>query len=448
MDLLNGNLKKLYLKFLLTAFGSTLITCIYSFVDMAVVGQKVGPSGASALAIVAPVWNILYFASLLTGVGGSILFSNLKAKGNHDENTYFTSSFIFAGLLCLIEWILFLIFEKNILVFFGAQDEALLNLAMDYLKPIRFAFPLFLFNNYLSVFIRNDNNPILSTIGILGGGIFNVIGDISFVFGLNMGIFGAGLATALGAVVSFLILIIHFFTKKNTLRFVKTPKIFIQFKNIFLTGFSSGFVDVAMGILTIMFNNQILKYVGNDALSVYGPIINIFTFVQCTAYAVGQAAQPLLSSNFGGDKIDRVNKTLKYSLISVGILSLFWILLTTINPNMFIYLFMKPTDAILEIAPSIIRTYAVSFLLLPFNVFSTYYFQSILKPRYGILVSILRGLVISSILLYLLPLINPFMIWWVMPLTELLVAIIVLLLIIKCQRNINKNIENKELESN
>ncbi len=442
MDLLNGNLKKLYLKFLLTAFGSTLITCIYSFVDMAVVGQAVGPNGASALAIVAPVWNLIYFISLLTGVGGSILFSNLKAKGKGDENTYFTSSFILCLTLCLIEWILFLVFEKNILIFFGAKDETLLSLAITYLKPVKYVFPIFLFNNYLSVFIRNDNNPTLSTIGILGGGIFNVIGDIGFVFGLNMGIFGAGLATAIGAVVSMLILLFHFFTKKNTLRFVKPTKIFIQFKNIFFTGFSSGFVDVAMGILTIMFNNQILKYIGNDALSVYGPIINIFTFVQCTAYAVGQAAQPLISSNFGGDKIDRVNKTLRYSLISIAILTIFWLLITMIYPNMFIYLFMKPTDSILEIAPSIIRTYALSFILLPFNVFSTYYFQSILKPRYGILVSILRGLVISSILLYLLPLINGSMIWWVMPITELVVAILVLLLIIKCQRNINKNINN------
>lgn len=444
MDLLNGNLKKLYLKFLLTAFGSTLITCIYSFVDMAVVGQAIGPNGTSALAIVAPVWNLIYCIGLLTGVGGSILFSNLKAKGKGDENTYFTSSFILASVLCIIEWILFLVFEKNILIFFGGQDETLLNLAITYLKPIRYAFPLFLFNNYLSVFIRNDNNPTLSTIGILGGGIFNVIGDIAFVFGFNMGIYGAGLATAIGAVISTLILVSHFFTKKNTLKFVKPTKIFKQFGNIFLTGFSSGFVDVAMGILTIMFNNQILKYIGSDALSVYGPIINIFTFVQCTAYAVGQAAQPLISSNFGGDKIDRVNKTLKYSLISVGILSIFWILITTIYPNMFIYLFMKPTDSILEIAPSIIRTYSLSFLLLPFNVFSTYYFQSIIKPRYGILVSVLRGLIISSILLYVLPLINPFMIWLVMPLTELIVAIIVLLLIIKCQRNINKSVVTEE----
>ncbi len=442
MDLLNGNLKKLYLKFLLTAFGSTLITCIYSFVDMAVVGQAIGPNGASALAIVAPVWNLIYFISLLTGVGGSILFSNLKAKGKGDENTYFTSSFILCLVLCLLEWILFLVFEKKILIFFGAKDKTLLNLAITYLKPVKYTFPIFLFNNYLSVFIRNDNNPTLSTIGILGGGIFNVIGDIGFVFGLNMGIFGAGLATAIGAVISMLILLSHFFTKKNTLKFVKPTKIFIQFKNIFLTGFSSGFVDVAMGILTIMFNNQILKYIGNDALSVYGPIINIFTFVQCTAYAVGQAAQPLISSNFGGDKIDRVNKTLRYSLISIAILTIFWLLITMIYPNMFIYLFMKPTDSILEIAPSIIRTYALSFILLPFNVFSTYYFQSILKPRYGILVSILRGLVISSILLYLLPLINGSMIWWVMPITELIVAILVLLLIVKCQRKINKNINN------
>lgn len=84
---------------------------------------------------------------------------------------------------------------------------------------------------------------------------------------------------------------------------------------------------------------------------------------------------------------------------------------------------MRPTAAILAMAPGIIRTYAVSFLLLPLNIFSTYYFQAILKPGAAFLVSVARGLVISGGLILLLPVVlGAASIWWAMPVTELLVA--------------------------
>ena len=141
---------------------------------------------------------------------------------------------------------------------------------------------------------------LYAAFGILAGGIFNMAGDYIFVFTCDMGIFGAGLATAIGAVISFFILLSHFLSKKNTLKFVRSTDFFNKFKQICITGFSTFFIDIAMGILTILFNRQIMRrYLGPDALAVYGPIINVSTFVQCCAYSVGQAAQPIISMNLG-----------------------------------------------------------------------------------------------------------------------------------------------------
>lgn len=81
-----------------------------------------------------------------------------------------------------------------------------------------------------------------------------------------MGAFGAGLATGIGSVVSFAVMLSHFFMKKNTLRPVKTEHLLRKSKEIIVTGFSTFFVDVAMRILTILFNRQIMKYLGTDAL--------------------------------------------------------------------------------------------------------------------------------------------------------------------------------------
>ena len=480
MNFLTGNIKKLYFKFLGAAFGSALITSIYSVVDMAMVGQYQGPEGTAALAVIAPVWNVIYSLGLLMGIGGSVIFatkrglskskeSNLQAaasalsttepkahnkdratpaneiqpesrnqaratspkaipprttsRSSSPENVYFTAAVLGSVILALISWISIILFEKPILCFFGA-DENLLPLARMYMKPVCAVFPLFLFNQMLAAFLRNDGNPNLATAAVLAGGIFNVFGDYFFVFTCDMGIFGAGLATAIGSAISFVMMCVHFFTKRNTLRLVRIQGFFRCIKEIVTVGFSTFFIDVAMGILTILFNRQIMKYLGSDALSVYGPVIQISTFVQCCAYSVGQASQPIISTNFGANQGARIKQTLHLALYTCAFFALFWTALSEAVPNLYTRIFMSPSQHILQIAPGIIRTYSISFLLLPFNIFSTYYFQAIMKPKAAFVVSVARGLVVSGALILFLPLVfPPDALWLSMPLTEAITAI-------------------------
>ena len=104
MDLLRGDVRALYRKYFLAAFGSALISCIYGVVDMAMVGQYQGPDGTAALAVVAPVWNVIYSLSLLTGIGGSVLLSANRgsgAAGQAEANAYFTTAVLASVLLLL-----------------------------------------------------------------------------------------------------------------------------------------------------------------------------------------------------------------------------------------------------------------------------------------------------------------------------------------------------------
>ena len=428
MDFLHGNIRQIYFKYLAAAFGSAMITSIYSIVDMAMVGQYQGPDGTAALAVVAPVWNIIYSLGLLMGIGGSVIFSIERggsARKNGSENQYFTAAVIGSAVLAAAAWAALVFGNAPLLTFFGA-DATLLPLAQEYLRPVLFVAPLFLFNQMLAAFLRNDNAPTLATVGVLSGGIFNIFGDWFFVFPCKMGLFGAGLATSIGSVVSFCVMLTHFFHRSNTLRLVKPIHLLRKLRKITVIGFSSFFIDVAMGILTILFNRQIMKYLGADALSVYGPIINISTFVQCCAYSVGQAAQPIISTNYGSGKGSRIRQTLRLALGTTAFFGIFWTALSLACPNLYIRIFMTPTPAILQIAPAIIRTYAVSFLLLPFNIFSTYYFQAILQPKASFIVSVSRGLVISGVLILALPVVlGPDSLWLAMPITEFVVAIYV-----------------------
>lgn len=426
MDLLRDKIKPLYFKCLSAAFGSAVIGMIYSIVDMAMAGQYHGPSGSAALAVASPVWNMIYSLGLLMGIGGSVLFSNLRGQSEENRaksNEYFSAAVIGVAVLAALAWALVGFFDKELLTLFGA-NETLLPLARRYVRPIKYVVPLFLFNQMLSAFLRNDGNPGLAAKAVLLGGLFNVFGDYFCVFTLDMGIYGAGLATAIGSGITFIILMTHFFTKKNTLRFVRPTGLIRKLREISVTGFSTFFIDIAMGILTVLFNRQVLALLGENALAVYGVIINVSTTIQCCAYSIGQASQPIFSANFGAGYGSRIRGTLRYAL---GTVAMFSVVLTAVcmaAPNLFVYIFMKPTEAVLEMAPAIIRAYSLSFLLLPFNVFSTYYFQSVMRPSTAFAVSVSRGAVLSGILIYLLPVVfGADMIWFAMPVTELCVAV-------------------------
>lgn len=438
MDLLQGKVKNIYFRYLAAAFGSAMITSIYSIVDMAMVGQYQGPTGTAALAVVAPIWNIIYSLGLLTGIGGSVLYSHARGKSTRGEaNEFFTVAFIGTVLFAVASWVAIVFFEEPLLMLFGA-NEALLPLAQDYMMPIRFAIPLFVFNQMFAAFLRNDNRPALATGAVLAGGIFNVVGDYVFVFTCNFGIYGAGLATALGALITFLVMLSHFFSKKNTLCLVLPHRVFWRSKRILTLGFSTFFIDIAMGILTMMFNRQIMQYFGTDALSVYGIIVNISTLVQCCAYSVGQAAQPIISINHGAKQGKRIQETLRYALQTVAIFSLLWTAVILAVPNLFIYIFMAPTASVLAIAPGILRSYGISFLLLPLNIFSTYYFQSIMKAGASFFVSVARGIVISGIMIYMLPqLFGGPALWFAMPITETIVAAFVVFWMVRYTRRLS-----------
>lgn len=424
MDLTNGKIKPIYFKYLLAASGSSLVACVFGMVDAMMVGQYHGPEGNAALAVFSPLWSLIYSLGLLAGIGATVLFANARGQGDEGKaQEYFTLSMIFGGILSVLAVFGVGLFYEPLFRLFGA-DDALLELAKRYLMPILPAIPFSLFISILSAFLRNDGNPGLATTAVAIGGIFNVIGDYFFVFVCDMGITGAGLATSIGQVLTALVMAFHFVGKKNTLRFVRLSKALQKVKNISVTGFSTAITDLAMGIIGVLFNRQIMEHLGSDALAVYGILIQYTVFVQCLAYGTGQAAQPILSQNYGAGKHDRIGTCLKYSLYTSAVMGIVSTGLLLAIPNVFVRLFMSPTPAVLEIAPEILRIYGISYLMLPFNIFATYYFQAVMKANVAVILSVGRGVAVSGVLILLLPaLAGAESIWYSMIITEGLIMV-------------------------
>ena len=438
MDLLNGRVRSVYFKYLAAASGSSMVSCVFAMVDAMMVGKYHGPTGNAALAVCNPFWAIIYSLGFLAGIGGSVLFAN--ARGRRDEREaqeYFTLSVVYGLILSALSVGCIGMFQEPLFRLFGADDE-LLVLARRYLRPLLWTLPCCLFSNIISAALRNDGNPGLATKAVVISGIFNVIGDYVLVFVLDLGITGAGIATGLAQVINLAIMMLHFVGKKNTIRLVMPTRALRKIWEISRNGFSTAINDLALGIIGVLFNRQIMKHLGSDALAVYGVITQVTVFAQCVAYGAGQAAQPIVSQNFGAGRHDRVRECLKYGLYTSGVFGLILMGSMVLAPDWFIHFFMKPTPSVLEIGPKILRIYGLSYLLLPFNIFATYYFQSMMRSQTAMVASVARGAVVSGMMILILPMIaGADSIWFAMLVTEVIVAAYSAYHIVKCTRQEN-----------
>lgn len=225
----------------------------------------------------------------------------------------------------------------------------------------------------------------------------------------------------MGAIVTVSVMLCHFVSKKNTLRFVRIYGVWHKLKVLAHYGMPSFVADVGMGVVATLFNRSIMQYFGVDALAVYGVLAQIITVVQANSYGIGQAAQLLISMNFGARLSSRVVGVRRYAFLTAAAFGGVWLVLFMLVPNAFTYLFMAPTENVFAIAPAILRTFGFSFAFVPVNIVATYYFQSTMKAKEALFVSMTRGFVLPSIFIFVLPkFFGATSIWWVMPITEIL----------------------------
>lgn len=419
MDLLHDSLKKIYPKFLFSALGGAVIASVYSLVDSIMVGRYEGPVGAAALAVVMPMYTIIFSLGLLFGMGGAVLMSVVRGKGDlRRGNFFFTVSFWCCAAVAALIWALLAFFDRPLLIFFGGEGETLL-LAERYFAIIKLALPVFLFAQFLSCFVRNDNNPVLATVSVLAGGIFNIVGDYLLVFAFGLGMRGAAIATVLGQILSLFVLCVHFLSKRRKIAFVSGKGFFRAAGSMICAGLSAFLADFSVGVLCVLFNNRVMHYLGPDALAVYGVAVNLFILIQSLAYGVGQASQPIISVSFGAGNPSRVRNVFLLGTAVSFALGIGSCLFAECFPLVLARAFMSTTASVEAMAPGILRAYCLSFLLMPFNVFVLYYFQAVLHATSAWIVALVRGVLLSGLLVCVLPLLfGGGSLFFAMPLTE------------------------------
>ncbi|MHC1750770.1 MAG: MATE family efflux transporter [Cellulosilyticaceae bacterium] len=440
MDLLQDDTKKLFFKYLLPSISATLVTSIYVLADTIMIGKGVGASGIAALNLILPVFTLFFGTGLLLGVGGSVLMSVANGTGNKKlANTYFTNAVIVGALIAVIYLILGRTLLTPIGYKLGCSDN---NIALftTYGKYLVTFCPVFVFASLLQAFVRSDNAPQKSMIAVVTGGVINIIVDYIFIFKMGMGMAGGAIATVMGSTATMLILLTHFFSKQNTMKILKGSVNIKIINKIIHSGLPSFLVEMASGIVVMLFNLQILKYVGESGVVVYSIIANTSIVAMSLFNGVSQGAQPIMAMNYGANQTKRVSEVRRTGAITAVMIGVAIFLLGFSFPEIAVNIFIKPTPEIMGMAKSAIRIYFVAFLMMSLNIFYSAYFQSILKPKMSLIICILRGLIICIALVYILPVFMGITgIWLVMPITEMATLIVAIWLVKHKGKNESKS---------
>ena len=447
LNLLKDKESKVFFHYLVPAVCSTLVTSVYLLVDTLIIGQGVGALGISALNIFMPFFLLFNGIGLLFGIGSGILISSEDGMGNKKKaNQYFATGFVSILSIAIILGLIWNYYLQPLCVILGANSDTI-DLVLEYGKCIMAFAPVFMMSNYFAPIVRNMKNPKLVMCAVLTGSVLNVILDYVFVFPMDMGMFGAAAATVIGSLTTLLVLSTHFIKKQNRVKINKETISLNLLAPIFKCGFSSLIMEVASGFVIFIFNIQILKYIGNNGIVVYGIISNCVLVGLALFNGVAQAAQPIIATNFGAGLNTRVKKVLKYALITTTIIGVSLFAVVFLLTGQIIKVFVQANSEILSVGIPALRLYLSAFCIMNINILISSYFQSVGKEKVAIYISIIRGFLLNIVLAFLLPSVLPSTVLWVVVPVSELITLVCITVYAKRNTSFENTSLNKELIS-
>ena len=447
LNLLKDKESKVFFHYLVPAVCSTLVTSVYLLVDTLIIGQGVGALGISALNIFMPFFLLFNGIGLLFGIGSGILISSEDGMGNKKKaNQYFATGFVSILSIAIILGLIWNYYLESLCVILGANSNTI-DLVLEYGKCIMAFAPVFMMSNYFAPIVRNMKNPKLVMCAVLTGSVLNVILDYVFVFPMDMGMFGAAAATVIGSLTTLLVLSTHFIKKQNRVKINKETISLNLLAPIFKCGFSSLIMEVASGFVIFIFNIQILKYIGNNGIVVYGIISNCVLVGLALFNGVAQAAQPIIATNFGAGLNPRVKKVLKYALITTTIIGVSLFAVVFLFTGQIIKVFVQANSEILSVGIPALRLYLSAFCIMNINILISSYFQSVGKEKVAIYISIIRGFLLNIVLAFLLPSVLPSTVLWVVVPVSELITLVCITVYAKRNTSFENTSLNKELIS-
>ncbi|MFD2132106.1 MATE family efflux transporter [Pseudogracilibacillus auburnensis] len=419
---------KSFFRYLIPSLIGMGLLSVNIMIDGIFVGHGVGSVALASVNIATPMYSVILSIGLLIGVGGGAIYSMALGSGDKEQAQHvFTISIGIVTVVTIIVSGICYLFLENIALFFGANEDTLAYV-IDYMK-ILLIFSLFMvWETTLSVFIRNDGNPNLAMIGLIVTSLLNIVLNYWMIFILGLEVKGAALATVLSIVIGLLVLSSHFFKKSSQLKFVTVEFKWKEVKQINAIGFPSFLSEVGVGVFIIGYNIVIGYYAGTTGLAAFSVINYLHFFMFLVFIGVGSAIQPMISYYYGANLFDRMRETVQLAEKTAIILGTLFFVGGFWGASYLVSLFGITSEVISELAIKGIRLFFISYLFMGINFIYITYFQSIGSVKPALWITIFRNFIIFAILLLSLPFFFGLTgVWLVLPVTEALIACLIVI---------------------
>lgn len=430
---LNESIIKTFFRYVTPGILGMIGTSTYILADTFFVANGVGSIGLTSLNIALPIFNLLIGLGLLIGIGFGTLFSIERSQKNYKRcNRLFVSALIITVILGGIFTLSGIFFSKDIVRMLGATEE-ILPIVNSYLKTVMIFSIVFILNQVLIAFIRNDGEPSLAMKAMLIGTVANTIFDYIFIYIFKWGMFGAALATCVCPIIGILILSTHIRKSKEMFGFNKINIRLKESLKAISIGFPSFITEFSQGIIIFLFNVVILDLAGEIGVASYGIIANIALVCMSIFTGIGQGIQPIISSNYGANKIHRVKKTLLLACIVAGTVGVTIYLIGLLFPNAIVSAFNSEGNLELQrITVEGIKLYFICFIMAGLNMTITIFFTSITKSRESMIISLCRGFFMVIIGLMIFPkILGLDGVFLTTPFSELITLVIAIMIYLK-----------------
>ena len=412
--LLTQPVEKIIPKMALPTICSMLITSIYNMADTYFVSQigtaEASASGTSASAAVGIVFSAMAMIQALAfmfGMGSGTNVSHLLGMGKRKEAEVYSAvgffSAVAAGVLIAV---LGNVFNEPLMRLLGATETAM-PYALDYARYIFLAAPFMMGSLSMNNLLRFQGLATYGMVGIISGGVLNMLLDPLLIFVFDMGIAGASIATAISQLTSFAILLVMCSTHADAITI--HPRNYRPTKQMYAKILNNGLPSLGrqgiMSVSTSLLNNAAAVY-GDPAIAAFAIVSRCLNFVNSTVVGFGQGFQPVASFNYQARKYDRVKKglvfTMCFGLVFIGSFSV----ISMICAEGIIGIFQK-SEAVIAIGSTALRYTAIGMLFVPFSVPVNMLYQSIQQPTISSVLSLIRsGAVTIPMLLIGVPLLG------------------------------------------
>lgn len=399
---------KLLFKLAVPTVTAQLINMLYNIVDRIYIGHipDVGADALTGVGVCMPLIMIVSAFAALVGYGGAPRASIFMGK-NDKESAERTlgNCFVVQIVISVVLTVLLLLFNRPLLLAFGASENTI-GYAVDYMNIYAVGTIFVQLTLGMNMFITAQGFAKTGMLSVLIGAVANIILDPVFIFGFDMNVRGAALATILSQAMSCTWVLAFLMGKKTDLKI--RAKYMPLRANIIMPALALGLSNFVMqaseSAISVCFNSSLLKYGGDTAVGAMTILTSVMQFAMLPLQGLGQGAQPIISYNYGAKNAQRVKKAFKLLLITDLCYAVILWLAVMLFPGAFAAMFTSQ-ESLMDFTAHALRIYMACALLFGIQMACQSAFTAIGNAKASITVAVVRKFVLLIPLIYIMPLI-------------------------------------------